>query len=229
MSHPSSDAVIDFLQVCQHQIALRIGADFRNPNQPPPSLSGPLAARNFPVQVATPPPSRTDGSGWQVGLALPNGADFDPAGNDWTQFGVQPRVGTKPLVPPLPAHLIYNQTIQAPLVPPTSAATSVFALTAPGAQQPSNHCLSVPYVAQPVGGKQLTMAAVNYFYAGTLPLVPAPQVDDWIAISPDKFTPGRASADYIAKVVDCHGHHVNPAAPGQPRAPEEIVGWWSLA
>lgn len=229
MSHPSSDAVIDFLQVCQHQIALRIGADFRDPTQPPPSLIGPPAARNFPVQVATPPPSRTDGSGWQVGLALPNGTDFDPAGNHWTQFGVHPRAGTKPLVPPPPAHLIYNQTIQASPVSPTNAATSVFALTAPGDQQPSNHCLSVPYVAQPVGGKQLTMAAVNYFYAGTLSLVPAPQVGDWIAISPNKFTPGRGSADYIAKVVDCQNRHVNLAGLGAPRAPGEIFGWWSLA
>ena len=94
---------------------------------------------------------------------------------------------------------------------PTAALTTAFALIDPDERTPgANHFLSVPYPRPSDGGEELKVAAVNYFWEGTLPL--KGDVRPWIAVSLSRFwPPERSTADYVVAVES-----TEPVVPTEP-------------
>jgi hypothetical protein len=204
MSHAVSDAVIDQVRVDPRGIRFRLGVEFYQPDQVPPSESL-LPARYLRIQAASPPPDRIDGSRWQDGLRVYNGTKngraFDASDPTWKQSGVFPLEGISPLDQPPPSTLVLDQWLTVPVVPPTAALTTTFTLTPPklGSVEPTNHFISVAYPMLIGDGQGPEVARVAYYREVVLGLTG--EAKDWIALSFSRFYPReRQSADYIIAV-----------------------------
>jgi hypothetical protein len=206
MSHAAGDAVLDEIWAWRDngavKLQFRLGVGFLRADAEISSESR-LPPRYFRIQVASPPPPRSDDTSWEEGLQIDDGtadgAPFVP--DEWgpQRPSVFPLGGLSPLGLPEPDTLRFDQWIAVP----AANRRSVFTFTVNGVNAPAgdNHFVSVAYPRPIVDGEPLDDVSVTYLTEQTIPL--SGDVGRWIAISLDRFyPPGRSSADYIVVVSD---------------------------
>jgi hypothetical protein len=196
------DGVLDFLSVTPGRIAFLLGVQFRDPRRARPNSL--LTARYVRVQVASPPPSRVDGTAWAKGLVVRGDGPFDPD-NPPAHAPVLPVDGIAPLGQPDPETIVLDRWLAVPATP-TKAPPQTFTMTAPDpkAGEPMSF-LSVRYPDPRPEGVPLAEAAVDYHNEVDIDLDREINIavhGVWIAVSLDRFfPPERASADYIVRVT----------------------------
>lgn len=201
MGHGSSDAVLDLLAVTSSGLDYRLGARLRPAGaaRPDPSSLPP-----FQVQIAAPPPPRTDGSAWFGGLRVvdgsENGKPFDPDDTSWMQTAVFPLQGISPLGPPDPATLIFNQSVSVDRVTDATVSDALFTLIAVAehVSKGVNHFLSLPYPLprSPDTGREVRDVAAAFYGKGTFPF--SRTVSGYAALSLEAFkSADRSSVEYI--------------------------------
>ena len=201
MGHGSSDAVLDLLRVTSNGLDYRLGAKLRPSTEPLPNSA---SARHFQVQIAAPPPSRTDGSAWSTGLRVEdgteNGRPFDPDDPSWMQSAVFGLQGISPLGRPDPTTLSFNEPVAVPRVTDATAAAASFTLISSGERvlDGVNHFLSLPYpqLRSPETGREVRDVAATFYCEGRFDF--DPPVSGFAALSLDGFAPvERSSVEYI--------------------------------
>jgi hypothetical protein len=198
----SSDAAIDILRVCRDGIRFQYFGQLQLPRyqRTPPSAA--LPALDVWVQAAAPPPARVDGTPWQQNMLRQDGEPWPQrqlavvakGGNGWQTHGVRWPDDTPALAAPPLAQTILCQQISVPFgwmldvrFPANGEVDQV-------------SFLSQPYEVdqEPLWGRRV---GVNYFGTFTLRWTRDVAVDDWIAISFERFAENRRSVDYIAPVT----------------------------
>ena len=201
MGHGSSDAVLDLLSVTSNGLEYRLGAKLRPATEPVPDSA---PARFFQVQIAAPPPSRTDGSTWFAGLRVEDGTEnghpFNPADPSWMQSAVFGLQGISPLGQPDPTTLSFNEAVSVPRVTDATAAAASFTLIASGERVMDgvNHFISLAYplLRDPGTGREVRDVAATFYCEGTFDF--DPPVSGFAALSLNGFAPvERSSAEYI--------------------------------
>jgi len=201
MGHGSSDAVLDLLAVTSNGLDYRLGATLRPAGEPPPD-SPPTP--DFQVQIAAPPPARTDGSAWSTGLRVEdgteNGRPFAPDDPSWMQTAVFALQGISPLGHPDPATLIFNQRVSVGQVTDTAAAVASFTLIPSDQRAPegvsSFLSLFYPLLRHPKTGREVRDVAATFYREGTFNFVPP--TSGFAALSLNGFFPvERSSVEYI--------------------------------
>lgn len=202
-SQGSPDGLLDFLRADLKQLTVRLGVQFRQPLLPAPPPNSLLRARYIRIQVASPPPKRTDGTAWDAGLVVNGGALFDrdrpPADGQ-----VFPLGGIAPLSQPEPETIVLDRWVAVPVVPPTQALTRTVAF---GSNDPTTTPLSFSSSFYPefrIDGTVVAVAGITYYTQGDLVFDRSLDIakdGHWIAVSLERFfPPERASADYIVRV-----------------------------
>lgn len=202
MGHGSSDAVLDLLAVTSSGLEYQLGATLRPAGTP---LPNPPSLPPFQVQIAAPPPPRTDGSAWFTGLRVADGTDngreFDPEDESWMEQAVFPLQGLSPLGRPDAATLIFEQSVSVARVTAATAARASFTWIAVD-ERPTdgvNNFLSLPYPLQrnPATGREVRATAAAFYREGTFPFTP-PTASGFAALSLEAFASAeRPSVEYI--------------------------------
>jgi len=206
MSHAAGDAVLDKISAWREngavRLQFRLGVGFRRADAGSPQSE--LPPRYFRIQVASPPPRRSNGTDWEAGLRIDdgttNGVPFSTDAWEPDRRAVFPLGGLSALGLPEPETLQFDQWVAVP----TARERPVFIFTIRGVNEPAgdNHFVSVEYPRPIIDGAPRDDAGVTYFTERTISLDGA--VGKWIAIClEDRFyPPGRSSADYIVAVDD---------------------------
>jgi hypothetical protein len=201
MGHGSSDAVLDLLKVTSNGLDYRLGAKLRSATEPVPDSA---PTRVFQVQIAAPPPSRTDGSDWFAGLRVEdgteNGRPFDPTDPSWMQTAVFALQGISPLGQPDAATLVFDEPLSVDRVTDATAADASFTLIGSGERviDGVNHFMSLhyPMLRSPDTGREVRDVAATFYRKGRFDF--DPPVSGFVALSLDGFAPvARSSVEYI--------------------------------
>jgi hypothetical protein len=201
MGHGSSDAILDLLAVTPSSLQYQLGATLRPAGDP---LPNPPSLRPFQVQIATPPPRRTDGSEWFTGLRVVDGTDdgraFDPNDKSWMGEAIFPLQGISPLGRPDPATLIFEQAVTVDRVTNATDARASFTWIAVD-ERPTdgvNNFLSLPYplLRNPNTGRAVRNVAAAFYHEGTFPFTRT--ASGFAALSLEAFASAeRPSVEYI--------------------------------
>ena len=194
-----NDVILEIVRATIEHLTIRLGAQTRDPRQPPPD-GGLLPARFVRIQVASPPPRRIDGTTWAEGFVVGNGALFDPDNPpmDGQIFAVD---GIAPLDQPDPNTIVVDQWLTLYAVTDIGASTQIFTL---GPANPEIATWSFATVAnreQRIDGTLLRERGVHYYCESSIHFDRA--VDgDWVAVSINRFfPPEREYADVIVRIV----------------------------
>ena len=198
----SSDAAVDILRVCRDGIRFQYYGQLQLPRYGRSVPTAALPSLDVWVQVATPPPNRVDGAPWQQGMLRQDGEPWRQdqlaivarGGNGWQQHGVGWPYDTPALGRPPLENTILHQQISVPF-------GWMLDVRFPAEGEIDQVCfLSQPYEVgkEPLSGRRV---GVNYFGTFTLPWTREVDVDDWVAVSFERFAENRTSVDYIAPVT----------------------------
>lgn len=178
----------------------RLGAVMRPAAEPlPASPPTPKIA----VQIAAPPPARTDGSPWSEGLRVEdgteNGRPFDPGNPSWAEEVVFALQGISPLGRPDPATVVYDApNFSVPRVEVAAAARFRLMFPTEPVITGVNHFLSLPYplLLDAKTGKPVGDVAAAFYREGRFDF--DRPVTGFVAVSLEAFAPAdRSSAEYI--------------------------------
>jgi hypothetical protein len=196
MSHAGSNAVFDFQQICPHGVKVLFGVI--TPPGPQPRPWSRLAAIYRPIQTASPPPARVDGSAWDSGILLKDGRPLQPSspGAEWRDQGVRFVEDIASLDQPAPDTIVLTQWLALPANPVTRPFTDKV--------DPLGF-LSASYPQPVLGADRVAHLEVDYNADFDLRWSRDLKPGSWVAISFDRFwPPERESVEYIGQVQkDC--------------------------
>jgi hypothetical protein len=203
MPHAGSDAVFDFLRVCSHGVWFKFGV--RTPasaQDAPPNRLRSLYAR---IQVASPPPSRVDKLPWEFGIRVNDGTEegqplqVAPGDDSWKRDGVFQVNGIPSLDQPAPGEIVLDRWLTVPNNP---------TILEFNGQVDHLGFLSASYPQPELDDSGVARVPVDYYREYDIPWLRDLPVNNWVAISFDRFwPPERESVEYIAQIGNCEPPH----------------------
>jgi hypothetical protein len=203
MPHAGSDAVFDFLRVCSHGFRFKFGV--RTPTESQDAPPNRLRALYVRIQAASPPPSRVDKLPWEFGIRVCDGTEGGQplqvtAGDDsWKRDGVFQIKGIPSLEQPAPGDIVLDRWLTVPNNP---------TILEFNGQVDHLGFLSASYPQPEPDDSGVARVTVDYYREDDIPWLSDLPVDNWVAISVDRFwPPERESVEYIAQIGSCEPPH----------------------
>jgi hypothetical protein len=203
MPHAGSDAVFDFLRVCSHGAWFKFGVRVpASAQEAPPNRPHALYVR---IQVASPPPSRVDKLPWEFGIRVNDGTEagqpleVEVGDDSWKRDGVFQVKGIPSLDQPSPDDIVLDRWLTVPDNPTTFEFNG---------QVDHLGFLSASYPQPELDDSGVARVPVDYYREYDIPWLRDLPVNNWVAISFDRFwPPERESVEYIAQIGNCEPPH----------------------
>jgi hypothetical protein len=192
MSYQSTSHLgIEVLVAARDGVRLRLVSHLPGDAAPP---EYPLPNRPQPLQAAAPPPERVDGRRWYEPIRDLDGRPLfaDEAAADSWKRGVRFSDDCTPLGTPAPETVVLDQQV----VLAFQWAREID-YAPEGGHYPTGF-ISAPY-DQPAAGQPV---AANYYGEFELAWRRELEPEGWVAISFERFEPGRESVEFLTRVAD---------------------------
>jgi hypothetical protein len=192
MSYQSTSHLgIEVLVTARDGIRLRLVSHLPAEATPP---AYPLPNRPQPLQAASPPPERVDGRRWYEPVRDLEGRPLfaDEAEADSWKRGVRFTDDCTPLGAPAPETVVLDQQVMLAF-----GWAREIDYTPGGGHYPTGF-ISAPY-DQPPSGQPM---AANFYGEFELAWRRVLDPDGWVAISFERFEPGRESVEFLTRVTD---------------------------